>query len=74
MITQAIGLKLSEPKRWRAVLLISSALSVAQILLSPAISETPEWLKQNKMADLARKAEGRLWKFNKTVAAGTEGR
>ncbi|VDB86977.1 unnamed protein product [Peniophora sp. CBMAI 1063] len=72
MITQAIGLKLAEPKRWRAVLLISCALSIAQILLSPAISETPEWLKQNKMADLARKAENRLWKFNKSVAAGTE--
>ncbi|KZV67967.1 general substrate transporter [Peniophora sp. CONT] len=72
MVTQAIGLRLADPKRWRAVLLISSVLSIVQILLSPAIAETPEWLKQNKMGDLATKAERRLWKFNKTVTAGTE--
>ena len=44
MVTQSMGFGLATPTQWRFVFLISSALSVTQYLLAPAIAESPAYL------------------------------
>jgi SP family facilitated glucose transporter-like MFS transporter 3 len=44
MVTQLMGFSLATPTQWRLVFLISSALSVMQYFLAPAIAESPAYL------------------------------
>ena len=61
MITQAMGLQLATPHEWRAVLLFSAVPSVVQLLLSPAIVESPSWLHRNGLLQEKAAATRRLW-------------
>lgn len=61
MITQAMGLRLATPHEWRIVLLFSSALSVAQLLLSSAIVESPTWLHRHGLLQEKAAASRKLW-------------
>lgn len=61
MITQAIGLRLATPTRWRAVLFFSCALSTAQLLLSPVIAESPVWLSAKEKPEEGALIRRRLW-------------
>lgn len=64
MVTQAMGLQMATPTQWRFVLMFSSGLSVAQLIISPLIVETPVWLKRRgELADL-KAVERRLWKYD----------
>ena len=64
MVTQAMGLQMATPTQWRFVLMFSSGLSVAQLIISPLIVETPIWLKRRgELADL-KAVERRLWKYD----------
>jgi len=44
MVTQLMGFSLATPTQWRLVFLISSALSIMQYFLAPAIAESPAYL------------------------------
>jgi MFS transporter, SP family, solute carrier family 2 (facilitated glucose transporter), member 3 len=61
MITQAMGLRLATPHEWRIVLVFSSALSIAQLLFSPAIVESPSWLHRRGLLQEKAAASRRLW-------------
>lgn len=61
MITQAMGLQLATPHEWRIVLLFSAVLSVVQLLLSPAIVESPSWLHRHGLLQEKAAATRRLW-------------
>ena len=61
MLTQGFGLLLATPTQWRLVLLISCALSLAQIVLSPFITETPAWLARRGLSDQEKNAARKLW-------------
>jgi hypothetical protein len=69
MITQAIGLRLATPTRWRAVLFFSCALSAAQLLLSPLIAESPVWLSAKEKPEESAMIRRRLW--GSATACGT---
>ncbi|KAF9459362.1 general substrate transporter [Collybia nuda] len=61
MITQAMGLRFATPTEWRLVLIFSSVLSAAQLLLSVFIVESPTWLGSQLRTDEKKWTEGRLW-------------
>ncbi|PSR88841.1 hypothetical protein PHLCEN_2v4990 [Hermanssonia centrifuga] len=61
MMTQAMGLQLATPHQWRIVLLFSAALSLAQLLLSPFIVESPTWLHRRGLLQDKAAAARRLW-------------
>lgn len=61
MITQIMGFGLATPTQWRLVLLFSSALSVLQYLLSPAIVESPPYLNRNGLVAERKAAIRSLW-------------
>ncbi|KAI0747840.1 general substrate transporter [Daedaleopsis nitida] len=62
MITQCMGLQLATPRTWRFVLLFSSALSLAQLLVGPLILESPVWLSRHGLLREKAAAARRLWK------------
>lgn len=73
MLTQISGLFLATPTTWRFVLLISSALAVAQFVLSASIVESPAWLRgQHKPAE-AEAVLKRVWKAHSVVPASEGG-
>ena len=59
--TQALGMALATPTRWRLVLLSSAILSVLQMLVSTGIAESPAWLAGNGKAQDARAVRSTLW-------------
>lgn len=61
MLTQALGLTLATPKHWRFVLLISAALSVVQIITSPAVVESPAYMSRKGTGEAKEEVERRLW-------------
>ncbi|KIP10323.1 hypothetical protein PHLGIDRAFT_65930 [Phlebiopsis gigantea 11061_1 CR5-6] len=61
MITQAMGLQLATPDHWRVVLVFSAALSAVQLLLSPAIIESPVWLHRRGLLQEKAAASRKLW-------------
>ncbi|KAI0811033.1 general substrate transporter [Irpex lacteus] len=61
MGTQAIGLRLATPHEWRIVLVISSILAIGQLLVSPAIVESPSWLHRHGLLQEKAAASRRLW-------------
>jgi hypothetical protein len=61
MLTQSLGLYLSTPRQWRFVLLISSALSIAQFFLSPFIVESPSYLGRKGSLEEQKIVFQRLW-------------
>ncbi|KAI0028353.1 general substrate transporter [Vararia minispora EC-137] len=61
MITQLIGLRFATPTQWRLVPAASCLISIVQLLLSPAIVETPEWLGQHHMNVAATSSERAIW-------------
>lgn len=61
MITQAAGLQLATPERWRAVMVISAALSLIQLFFSSAIVESPSWLNRHGFLEEKAAATRRLW-------------
>jgi MFS family permease len=65
MITQAMGLRLALPTTWRIVLFFSFALSVAQIIFSIFVVESPAWLGGNGRLDEKKAASRRLWGSNR---------
>lgn len=68
MITQAMGLQLADPHEWRIVLFFSAALSVVQLLLSPAFVESPSWLHRNGLLQEKAAATRKLWAVEETPA------
>lgn len=70
MLTQAFGLFLATPTQWRLVLLISCALSLAQIVFSPFVVETPAWLARKGLSDQEKNVGRKLWGI--AVAVPTE--
>lgn len=62
MVTQAMGLQFATPHQWRFVLLFSTALSIAQILVGTVIIESPTWLDRHGMLQEKDKAARRIWK------------
>ncbi|KAI0713278.1 general substrate transporter [Earliella scabrosa] len=62
MITQSMGLQLATPRTWRVVLLFSSGLSLAQLLIGPAIVESPVWLNRHGLLRDKDASARRLWK------------
>ncbi|KAI0721492.1 general substrate transporter [Cerioporus squamosus] len=62
MSTQAMGLKLATPLTWRIVLLFSSALSLAQLLVGPMLVESPVWLSRHGLLRDKDASARRLWK------------
>ncbi|KAI0646783.1 general substrate transporter [Trametes meyenii] len=67
MITQAMGLQLATPRTWRAVLLFSSALSIAQLLVGPIIVESPVWLNRHGLLRAKDASARRLWRGGHTL-------
>ncbi|KAI0670661.1 general substrate transporter [Trametes maxima] len=67
MITQAMGLQLATPRTWRAVLLFSSTLSIAQLLVGPIIVESPVWLNRHGLLRAKDASARRLWKGGHAV-------
>lgn len=67
MITQALGLQLATPHEWRAVLLLSAALSAVQLLLSPAIVESPTWLHRHGLLQEKAAATRKLWSIEEAT-------
>lgn len=61
MLTQATGLFLANPRQWRFVLLISSAISIAQFVLSTFIVESPSYLGRKNSVEDQKSAARRLW-------------
>jgi MFS family permease len=61
MVTQAIGLYLATPARWRAVLFFSCALCTAQLFFSPVVSESPVWLSTREKTEESAQIRRRLW-------------
>jgi len=61
MCTQILGLNLATPSTWRYVLFISSALSLVEVLVSPAIVESPTWLERHGLVEAKAKAVKKLW-------------
>lgn len=61
MITQAMGLRLATPHEWRLVLVFSAALSLAQLLISPLVVESPVWLHRRGLLQDKAAASRRLW-------------
>ncbi|KAI0698474.1 general substrate transporter [Cytidiella melzeri] len=61
MVTQAMGLRLATPHEWRIVLVFSSALSILQLLCSPAIVESPSWLHRHGFLQEKAAASRKLW-------------
>ncbi|KAI0048236.1 general substrate transporter [Auriscalpium vulgare] len=61
LVTQCLGLWLATPRDWRFVLLFSSFLSVAQLLVSGFVVETPVWLKKTGKLEALKAAEKKLW-------------
>ena len=61
MITQAMGLRLATPRTWRIVLLISSGLALAQLLVGPFIVESPVWLNRHGLLRDKDASARRLW-------------
>ncbi|KAF9052782.1 general substrate transporter [Panaeolus papilionaceus] len=62
MFTQLAGLNFAYPSVWRLVFVLSAILSLVQFLSSPAIVESPAWLKsQNQLHEYTAAAK-RLWK------------
>ncbi|KAI0807088.1 general substrate transporter [Fomes fomentarius] len=62
MITQSMGLRLATPRTWRLVLLISSGLALAQLLIGPLIVESPVWLNRHGLLRDKDASARRLWK------------
>jgi hypothetical protein len=74
MLTQAMGLYLATPRRWRFVLLISSVISIAQIFLSPFIVESPSYLGRKGLVGDQKSAARKLLGSTKSLSgkhAGT---
>ena len=69
MITQAVGLRLATPTQWRVVLFLSFILSAAQLLLSPAVAESPAWLEGSGHPEESAIVRRKLWGLH--VAIGT---
>ncbi|KAI0332096.1 general substrate transporter [Cubamyces sp. BRFM 1775] len=67
MITQAMGLQLATPRTWRLVLLFSSALSLAQLIVGPIIVESPVWLNRHGLLRDKDASARRLWKSGHAV-------
>jgi MFS family permease len=67
LVTQAIGLWLSTPTKWRLVLLISSSLAVVQLLLSPFATESPAWLSRRGLVNEQMSVSQKLWGVNKAI-------
>ena len=57
-----MGLRLATPLTWRLVLLFSSALSLAQLLVGPMIVESPVWLSRHGLLRDKDASARRLWK------------
>jgi hypothetical protein len=65
MITQAMGLRLALPTTWRIVLFFSFALSVAQVIFSVFVVESPAWLGGHGRLDEKKAVAKRLWGFDR---------
>jgi MFS family permease len=61
-LTQAIGLRLATPHQWRIVPMVAGLLSTAQVLCTPLIAESPEWLHRLGRREAQKVAERRLWR------------
>lgn len=70
--TQALGMALATPTRWRLVLLSSALLSVVQVLLSAGIAESPAWLVGNGKMQEARAVRSTLWTGDDTYDSVTQ--
>ncbi|KAI0085424.1 general substrate transporter [Irpex rosettiformis] len=66
MMTQAVGLRLATPHEWRIVLVISSVISIGQLLVSPAIVESPSWLHRHGLLQDKAAASRKLWTVGET--------
>lgn len=73
MVTQGMGLQLATPRQWRFVLLFSTILSVAQIVVSPLIIESPTWLDRHGLLREKDKASRRVWQSGQ-VMRSTDGK
>lgn len=63
MVTQLMGFGLATPTQWRLVFLISSAISVTQYLLAPAISESPAYLIRKGLTAERKVVIRSLWGY-----------
>ncbi|KAF8589928.1 general substrate transporter [Ramaria rubella] len=61
LLTQVLGIGLAAPTLWRFVLLISGALSLAQLLLSFLAIDSPVWLSDKSRLPEAKAAAALLW-------------
>lgn len=61
MTTQIIGLQFASQSLWRFVLLISSALAIAQFLASPFVEESPVWLEGKNRTEERARVASRIW-------------
>lgn len=68
MITQAMGLKLATPHDWRIVLMFSAGLSLAQLLLSHGIVESPVWLHRRGLLQEKAAASRKLWTMDEHLS------
>jgi len=62
-LTQLLGIYFSTPTSWRMVLFFSFALSAIQFLTSPAIVESPRYLRSKfgQTSQEAKQVERRIW-------------
>ncbi|OCH95281.1 general substrate transporter [Obba rivulosa] len=71
MVTQGMGLQFATPRQWRFVLLFSAALSIAQIVVSPLVIESPTWLDRHGLLREKDKAARKIWK-NAQITSSTD--
>ncbi|EIW85349.1 general substrate transporter [Coniophora puteana RWD-64-598 SS2] len=61
MVTQSVGVAWATPRQWRLVLLLSSAISLTQLVTSPFIIESPVYLLQTGKLDRQKVAMNKIW-------------
>ncbi|KZS98938.1 general substrate transporter, partial [Sistotremastrum niveocremeum HHB9708] len=64
LITQALGMYLAAPSRWRLVLSGSSLLSIVHLAVASWMVESPVWLKSRSREPEAKIAIQKLWRMS----------
>lgn len=60
-LTQALGIIISAPTLWRLIPLTSSAVALAQLILSLRAIDSPAWLSSKSRLPEAKFAAALLW-------------
>ncbi|TFK46028.1 general substrate transporter [Heliocybe sulcata] len=72
LFTQSAGFRLATSTEWRMVFLLSCALSIADLLASPLMIESPIWLSRSGRVPEVKNVTRRLWGTGKATDGDAE--